>query len=101
MNCVFCVEILFQPNRKVKAASCGHIFHQNCFEDALKKKSECPLCKKRLAGRNIDALHLQAEDVSTAQNPSTTIPAAFAPKVNSINSMTGNFFVPFLSISDE
>lgn len=37
-KCVFCQEILFgKSNFICKIATCGHVFHKNCLDDAMKK----------------------------------------------------------------
>lgn len=35
--CVFCQMPLFGNGEAVKVTKCAHIFHENCFEEALNK----------------------------------------------------------------
>lgn len=36
MKCIFCQGLLFTGGHELKVAKCGHIFHIECFEHALK-----------------------------------------------------------------
>ena len=42
--CVICQDNL---NNKYIKTVCDHYFHKKCFEDWLKVKLECPLCKSK------------------------------------------------------
>lgn len=35
--CIFCQMPLFGGGKMVKVAHCGHVFHLQCFDDAVKK----------------------------------------------------------------
>lgn len=38
MNCVFCQYPLFEAGKERIVATCGHCFHKDCFENAVKAK---------------------------------------------------------------
>ena len=46
-ECVICMEE-FKDSDEVAELKCDerHYFHSRCLEDWLKRKLECPLCKK-------------------------------------------------------
>ena len=45
--CVICLELL--NSDKVVETRCGHQFHVKCLNNAKKKSSKCPLCRKNKA----------------------------------------------------
>ena len=46
-SCVICMEN-YAANDVIAELQCDkrHFFHEACLKDWLKKKTECPLCKK-------------------------------------------------------
>lgn len=46
-ECVICLDdlVLGEPATRIP---CGHLFHENCIKDWLKKSNECPVCRYEL-----------------------------------------------------
>ena len=46
--CIICYDE-YNPDDKIQLiTSCKHIFHLNCFNNWLRKKRKCPLCKTNI-----------------------------------------------------
>lgn len=52
-QCVICM-VDFRDSDEVAELMCDrrHYFHTHCVEEWLKRKLECPLCKKEVKGNN-------------------------------------------------
>lgn len=59
--------------------NCGHIFHSECIDEWMKKKDNCPLCKKRLEDSGNS--NTSSKEDSTTNNQNTE---------NNSRSFTGN-----------
>jgi hypothetical protein len=46
-NCSICFE-LFNNNDNVIILNCNHVYHNNCINEWVKYKSECPICRKEI-----------------------------------------------------
>jgi len=46
-ECVICLDDLV-VNEPATRIPCGHLFHDNCVKDWLKKSNECPVCRYEL-----------------------------------------------------
>lgn len=44
-TCSICLDIFNPEDSVVLLVVCGHVFHENCIMDWLKKKYSCPNCK--------------------------------------------------------
>ena len=44
-SCVICIND-FKRNETILKLHCNHIFHENCIEEWLQIKMECPICRK-------------------------------------------------------
>lgn len=47
-NCPICTRHLFTSKDPVEYTSCGHAMHQECFDEYIKTRYQCPLCMKSL-----------------------------------------------------
>lgn len=45
-NCPVCSEYLFTSVSKVVFMKCGHLIHQQCYDELSKHSYRCPVCKK-------------------------------------------------------
>lgn len=45
-NCPICNDYLFTSVNKVVFMKCGHLIHQNCYDEMIKHSYKCPICKK-------------------------------------------------------
>ncbi|KAL9182764.1 hypothetical protein ACHAXT_004043 [Thalassiosira profunda] len=45
-DCVICHEQLKKRRKCVALSVCGHIFHNECIQQAFKVKPQCPVCRK-------------------------------------------------------
>lgn len=45
-NCPICNDYLFTSINKVVFMKCGHLIHQNCYDEMIKHSYKCPICKK-------------------------------------------------------
>lgn len=45
-NCPICNEYLFTLINKVVFMKCGHLIHENCYNELINHSYKCPLCKK-------------------------------------------------------
>lgn len=52
-ECSICLETI--AKKDVNITTCGHFFHKDCLETALRVKYECPVCRKNLQGFSLDA----------------------------------------------
>lgn len=43
-ECAICLEEI-KEGQKIKKLGCGHKFHKNCINDAMKFNRKCPLCR--------------------------------------------------------
>lgn len=48
MECPICFENMI--NRTVYSTLCGHVFHRVCLWNSVKRKKECPQCRKEYKG---------------------------------------------------
>ena len=44
-ECVICLENLDANDHGKMLPNCGHVFHQECIDEWLNKKTSCPLCR--------------------------------------------------------
>lgn len=52
-SCPICFDgIGDNPNKTFSATKCGHLFCNDCLHAALKAKSQCPMCKTKVHGKN-------------------------------------------------
>lgn len=47
INCFICTESIINESQLFKT-SCGHTFHQSCFNTKIANKTVCPVCKQSL-----------------------------------------------------
>jgi len=45
-NCAICIDELSNNSDQNSTLPCGHVFHKVCINEWLKKKEECPVCRK-------------------------------------------------------
>lgn len=43
-TCMVCLED-FQLSTCCRRLPCGHVFHQSCIDEWLKRCTDCPICK--------------------------------------------------------
>ncbi|XP_073987765.1 uncharacterized protein [Rhodnius prolixus] len=46
--CPICLGDLLDPDTKVEATPCAHLFCSDCLDRALKVRSMCPVCREPL-----------------------------------------------------
>lgn len=54
--CSICQDDLKEGERIRTIASCQHLFHATCLDEWLSRKPECPMCRKSIPVRDLDAL---------------------------------------------
>uniref|UniRef100_A0A915EUV7 RING-type domain-containing protein n=1 Tax=Ditylenchus dipsaci TaxID=166011 RepID=A0A915EUV7_9BILA len=59
-SCIICSDELEYED--VACLSCGHTFHFTCIDKWIKKKSDCPICRKRTRRSVIRKLFFSEED---------------------------------------
>ena len=47
-ECCYCLENLSAKYNLWRCDDCKHLSHYNCIKKWIKKKKECPLCKKAI-----------------------------------------------------
>jgi len=47
-ECVICMSVVLPNERDYMVTPCGHLFHQNCLEQWMEFKMECPTCRRPL-----------------------------------------------------
>lgn len=60
-SCTICldsVKTIQSSSRNLCSTVCGHVFCSDCLQEALKKKKECPMCRKRLGKKQYHPLFL-------------------------------------------
>ncbi|KAI8825256.1 uncharacterized protein EV422DRAFT_518088 [Fimicolochytrium jonesii] len=51
LKCAICLDSLTDdPNTKLSATICGHVFCEDCIKDAVRVHKKCPICRKDLKG---------------------------------------------------
>ena len=45
--CSICLQAYVDQELVVSWKGCGHLFHKDCIEDWVLKRSTCPMCKKQ------------------------------------------------------
>merc|ERR1712187_820676 len=58
-GCVICMEG-FRVGETRKTLPCFHYFHEECLDNWLQRKAECPTCKLRLDTIENEAEHMAA-----------------------------------------
>ncbi|KAI1705739.1 ring finger domain-containing protein [Ditylenchus destructor] len=60
VTCSVCIEYLnLHPACSLK---CGHVFHSTCLDKCMKRKRECPVCRKRVTETGIRKLYFSGID---------------------------------------
>jgi hypothetical protein len=54
--CSICQDDLKEGERVRTVAACQHLFHATCLDEWLRRKPECPMCRKSIPVRDRDAL---------------------------------------------
>lgn len=60
-NCPICNEYLFTSVSKVVFMKCGHLIHQNCYDEMINHSYKCPVCKKTVVNAEIQFRILDQE----------------------------------------
>lgn len=47
-ECVICMSVVLPNERDYMVTPCNHLFHQNCLEQWMEFKMECPTCRRPL-----------------------------------------------------
>lgn len=47
-ECVICMSVVLPNQRDYMVTPCNHLFHQNCLEQWMEFKMECPTCRRPL-----------------------------------------------------
>ena len=47
-TCAICADDYAEGEVLLKLGNCGHVFHGECFEGWVYRKSSCPLCRKSI-----------------------------------------------------
>lgn len=48
-TCPICIDA-FDADSPIRETGCGHVFHEECLQDWLRRARTCPLCREDLAG---------------------------------------------------
>ena len=48
--CVICLETIQEEESIHKTLKCTHIFHEECIDNWLQHKKECPICRVSVPG---------------------------------------------------
>ncbi len=48
-TCPVCLDLVNKDT--IEITYCGHIFHKECLNNSKKVKMECPMCRKKLFGK--------------------------------------------------
>lgn len=59
LECAVCLESM-NSKRGTSATTCGHVYCTPCIEEVIKKKGECPTCRKALDSTQVHKLFLFA-----------------------------------------
>lgn len=61
VGCCVCFDDLqeiFHSNRHLMATFCGHIFCNSCLDVVVKTNPFCPVCRKKIAKKNVHRIYL-------------------------------------------
>ncbi|EDV22867.1 uncharacterized protein TRIADDRAFT_58523 [Trichoplax adhaerens] len=60
IECPICKESYSQikKTRTLQSTVCGHIFCSSCLKIALKRKNECPICRKKVLAKNVHDVYI-------------------------------------------
>ncbi|KRX09850.1 hypothetical protein PPERSA_02722 [Pseudocohnilembus persalinus] len=61
IQCSICFDD-YEENQFVRILECQHNFHKECVDDWLKQKSNCPLCRKDIAIKNVKGNKINEEN---------------------------------------
>ncbi|XP_068205855.1 uncharacterized protein [Palaemon carinicauda] len=56
--CLDSVKTIQSSSRNLCSTVCGHVFCSDCLQEALKKKKECPMCRRKLGKKQYHPLFL-------------------------------------------
>lgn len=90
-NCPICNEYMFTLVKKVVFMRCGHLIHQECYDDMVNHSYKCPICKKTVA--NVEP-QFRILDLEIANQP---LPAPYNQWrcIVSCNDCNGKSNVPY------
>ena len=63
INCIICY--CNDNNDYLKKLKCGHLFHNNCINEWIKIKRECPICKKYIQYQKKNKIKILGYNLST------------------------------------
>ena len=61
-NCSICLAKLNLAKDDISVTPCGHLFHQNCIEGAIRLKNECPICKTNINDDLVKKLYVEVDE---------------------------------------
>ena len=61
-NCSICLAKLNLAKDDISVTPCGHLFHQNCIEGAIRLKNECPICKTNINDDIVKKLYVEVDE---------------------------------------
>ena len=61
-NCSICLAKLILAKDDISVTPCGHLFHQNCIEGAIRLKNECPICKTNINDDIVKKLYVEVDE---------------------------------------
>ena len=60
--CSICLAKLNLAKDDISVTQCGHLFHQNCIEGAIRLKNECPICNTNINDDIVKKLYVDVDE---------------------------------------
>ena len=61
ISCLVCMDsvgTIKETNRTLCSTVCGHVFCSTCMEEAVKRRKQCPVCRKKLTKKQYHPLFI-------------------------------------------